>query len=72
MKVHPRLTYPGAAVTAVIALLAACASNPVLVDYDQGADFDAFRSYAFISEHPMMRAPDSPAGSPLLDRKSVV
>ena len=47
--------------------LGACASTPPVVDYDSSVDFSSYRSYAFISEHPLMRAPDSLGGSPLLE-----
>jgi hypothetical protein len=48
-------------------LLSACSSNPPVVDYDASADFATYETYAFISEHPLMRAPDTPPGSPLLE-----
>jgi hypothetical protein len=47
-------------------LLTACGSTPPIVDYDSSADFAAYQTYAFISENPMMRAPESPPTSPLL------
>ena len=48
-------------------LLAGCAGNPPVVDYDSSVDFGSYKTYAYISDHPLMRAPDSPPGSPLLE-----
>lgn len=47
--------------------LGACGSTPPVVDYDSSVDFGSYRTFAFISDHPLMRAPGSPAGSPLLE-----
>ena len=52
-------------------LTAACSSNPPLIDYDPGADFSSYKTYAYISDRPMMRAPDSPPGSPLLEGRLI-
>ncbi|MEM1401768.1 MAG: DUF4136 domain-containing protein [Pseudomonadota bacterium] len=55
----------------LVTLLAACSSNPPVIDYDSSIDFSGYKSYAFISEHPLMRAPGSPPGSPLLEGKLI-
>ena len=52
-------------------LISACSSNPPVIDYDKSIDFSGYGSYAFISDHPLMRAPDSPPGSPLLEGKLI-
>lgn len=52
---------------AVVLLVAACSSNPPIIDYDRSVDFSGYRTFAFISDHPMLRAPDSQPGSPLLE-----
>lgn len=49
------------------ALLAGCASNAPRIDFDSSADFASYRTYAFISDKPLMRAPDSGPHSPLLE-----
>jgi hypothetical protein len=48
-------------------LLSACGSTPPIVDYDSSANFASYQSYAFISEHPMLRAPETGPVSPLLE-----
>lgn len=50
-------------------LLSACGSNPPVVDYDSSANFAAYKTYAFISDHPLMRAEGTAGGSPLLEGK---
>jgi hypothetical protein len=69
MKEHNISTRTSAAVLVFSLLLGACSGNRPIVDYDPEASFAAYRSYAFISEHPMVRAPDSPPGSPLLEAR---
>ena len=48
-------------------LLAGCAGNAPRIDYDASVDFASYKTYAFISEHPLMRAQSSGPGSPLLE-----
>lgn len=48
-------------------LLSACGSTPPVVDFDSSVDFGSYQTYAFISEHPLMRASDSNVTSPLLE-----
>jgi hypothetical protein len=55
------------AAAAALALLGACSSNPPIIDYDRSADFGSYKTYAFISDRPMIRDPESPTGSPLLE-----
>lgn len=52
-------------------VLAACGSTPPIVDYDSSADFATYKTFAFISDNPVMRSPDSPPASPLLERRLV-
>lgn len=59
------------ALASLVALVSACSSNPPVIDYDQSIDFSGYSSYAFISDHPLMRAPDSPPGSPLMEGKLI-
>ena len=51
----------------LLVLLGGCAGNPPVIDYDPSANFASWKTYAFISDHPLFRAPDSPPGSPLLE-----
>ena len=53
-------------VLATVLFLGACSSSPVTTDFDNTVDFTGYKTYAFISDSPLMRAPDTPPGSPLL------
>lgn len=55
------------ALLSLLALLTGCGASAPVIDYDRSADFASYRTYAFISDHPMVRAPDTPPGSPLLE-----
>ena len=61
------MTIRFASVLAALALLSACGSTPPVVDYDSSVNFGAYRSYAFISDHPLMRDPSAAGGSPMLE-----
>ncbi len=50
-----------------LAMLWGCSGNPPVIDYDSSANFASYRSYAFISEHPLMRGESVGPGSPLLE-----
>lgn len=65
------MTFRIAALAALTALLVACGSTPPVIDYDKSANFSGYKTYAFISDSPMMRAPDSPPGSPLLEGRLI-
>ena len=65
---HPAIRATALTLAAAM-LLCACAGNRPLVHYDPGADFQAYRSYAFISEHPMLRTGDAQIASPLLEAR---
>jgi hypothetical protein len=65
--VAPRHSLRVLSAALLLSLVAACSSNPPVVDYDPSANFGAYKDFAFISEHPLMRAPDTPPGSPLLE-----
>lgn len=69
MTIHTRVNRASRiALGSVLALLlAACGSTGPVVDYDNSADFSSYKTYAFISENPMIRAPDTPPPSPLLE-----
>lgn len=47
--------------------IAGCSSNPPVIDYDSSVNFFGYKTYAFISDHPLMRSEGSPPGSPLLE-----
>ena len=51
----------------VLITLAACSSTPPTIDYDPSADFSQYKTFAFISEHPLLRAEGAEGGSPLLE-----
>ncbi|WOJ97835.1 DUF4136 domain-containing protein [Congregibacter brevis] len=56
------------AIVATIAVaIAGCSSNPPVIDYDPSVDFSNYKTFAFISDHPLMRAEGSPPGSPLFE-----
>lgn len=55
------------ATLASFTLLVACSGNQPVIDYDSSANFASYRTYAFISEHPLMRSEGSAGGSPLLE-----
>ncbi|MFK7828283.1 MAG: DUF4136 domain-containing protein [Congregibacter sp.] len=48
-------------------MLTACGTNPPVIDYDQGANFAAYKSYAFISDKPLMLGEGATGSSPLLE-----
>ena len=47
--------------------LAGCSSTPPIVDYDSSVNFNSYRTYAFISEHPLMFDEGTAGGSPMLE-----
>lgn len=51
----------------IAATVAGCSSNPPVIDYDRSVNFSGYKTFAFISDHPLMRAEGSPPGSPLLE-----
>lgn len=52
-------------------LLSACGSTPPVIDYDNSVNFSAYKTYAFISDRPLMTAVNSPQASPLLEGRLV-
>lgn len=56
-----------AALASLTALITACGSTPPVVDFDSAVDFSGYRTFAFISEHPLMTEMDSAGASPLLE-----
>ncbi|WP_439105601.1 DUF4136 domain-containing protein [Congregibacter sp.] len=56
-----------ALILSVTAAVVGCSSNPPVIDYDSSVDFSGYRTFAFISDHPLMRAEGSPPGSPLFE-----
>jgi len=57
------------ATLALLALLGACGTTAPLIDYDRSVNFATYQSYAFISDHPMLRSPESATASPLLEAR---
>lgn len=55
------------AALAALLLLSACGSTPPIIDYDSSIDFGSYKSYAFISDHPLMTDVGSATASPLLE-----
>ncbi|MFP6807280.1 MAG: DUF4136 domain-containing protein [Pseudomonadales bacterium] len=53
--------------TVLFALLSACSSNPPIIDFDSSVDFSKYKTFAFMSEHPLLRAEGGEGGSPLLE-----
>jgi hypothetical protein len=47
--------------------LVGCSSNPPIVDYDSSIDFSAYKTFAFISDHPLIRAEGADTASPLFE-----
>jgi hypothetical protein len=54
-------------ITVMISMLAACSSLTVLRDFDPSADFSQYKTWAFISEHPMMIAEAADPVNPLTE-----
>jgi hypothetical protein len=54
-------------VSTIAIAIAGCSSTPPVIDYDRSVNFSGYKTYAFISDHPMIRAEGSPPGSPLLE-----
>ncbi len=48
-------------------LLIGCAAPAPVIDYDPSHDFSDYKTFAFISEHPLMRGEGAEGGSPLLE-----
>jgi hypothetical protein len=54
-----------------VSVLAGCASTPPVIDFDPSADFTQYKTFAFIGEHPLMRAEGAETASPLLEGRLV-
>jgi len=50
----------------LLVLFAGCSSNPPIVDYDDSVSFGNFKTFSFISAHPLMRVEGIDA-SPMLE-----
>ncbi len=50
-----------------IALLFGCAAPAPLIDFDPSYDFSNDKTFAFVSENPLIRAEGSEGGNPLLE-----
>ena len=48
-------------------LLAGCSTSQPMIDYSPQTDFSQYRSFAFISDHPLIRGEGAETGSPLLE-----
>jgi hypothetical protein len=51
----------------ILTVLASCSSNPPITDYDPTIQFGKYKTFAFISDHPLLRAEGAESGSPLLE-----
>ncbi len=63
-------TLPVTALLSTLLVLAACSSSPSIrsdFDYNHEIDFTQYRTYAFISDHPMAVSQAQGAVSPLLE-----
>lgn len=54
-----------------LVVLAGCSSTPPVIDYDHSINFGKFKTFAFIDEHPLLRAEGAEAGSPLLEGRLI-
>ena len=52
-------------------ILAACSSNPPVVDYDSSIAFSEYRQYAFISDSPLILGAGAEGASPLLEGRLI-
>lgn len=50
-----------------VVLLFGCSAPAPMIDYDTSYDFSQDRTFAFISENPLIRAEGSEGGNPLLE-----
>jgi hypothetical protein len=66
---HPRRTLNALSGLLLAVGLAACSSNPIKSDYDynHAIDFSKYRTYAFISDHPMIVGQTQKAVNPLVE-----
>ncbi|MDP5054626.1 MAG: DUF4136 domain-containing protein, partial [Congregibacter sp.] len=55
------------ATASIAATLGGCSANPPIIDYDRSVDFSGYKTFAFISDHPLMVAEGSSTSSPLLE-----
>jgi hypothetical protein len=51
----------------ILTVLAGCAGNPPITDYDPSVSFGKYKTFAFISDHPLLRAEGAESGNPLLE-----
>jgi hypothetical protein len=58
-----------ALITVFAVFLMGCSSNPPIVDYDSSVDFSSYKTYAFISDHPLIRAEGAELASPLFESR---
>ncbi len=54
-------------VSLTLLALVGCAGNPPVIDYDPSVDFVKYRTFAFISEHPLIRGEGAETVSPLFE-----
>ncbi len=54
-------------VVLMLITLGACSSNPPVIDYDPAVSFTKYKTFAFIGEHPLLRAEGAEGASPLLE-----
>lgn len=54
-----------------IAITVGCAAPAPMIDYDPAQDFSGYQTFAFISDHPLMRQEGSVRTSPLLEGRLI-
>lgn len=52
-------------------ILAGCAAPVPMIDYDPAYDFTKDRTFAFISEHPLIRGEGAEGGNPMVEGRLV-
>jgi hypothetical protein len=55
----------------ILTMLASCAGNPPVTDYDPSIKFSNYKTFAYISDHPLLRAEGAESGSPLLEGRLI-
>ena len=58
-------------ISVFLTLLVGCEAPGPTVDYDSGKDFSRYRTFAYISDHPLMRDGGTVGTSPLLEGRLI-
>ena len=51
----------------LLVIVGCAATTPINTDYDPSIQFGKYKTFAFISDHPLLREESAGAGSPLLE-----